>query len=74
MSFMSEDGVEANAQTFAALFECVERSNVEDKLSVLNNYKQKMLEKVCLYYICLNFIKVIKKNTSLPGIRTLDLD
>ncbi|XP_072944627.1 DNA-directed RNA polymerase, mitochondrial [Epargyreus clarus] len=45
MTFMSEDGVDANAQTYAALFECVERSSVEDKFSVLNNYRQKMLQK-----------------------------
>ncbi|XP_041982411.1 DNA-directed RNA polymerase, mitochondrial [Aricia agestis] len=45
LSFMSEDGIQPNAQSYAAIFECVERSDVEDKISVLNNYYSEMQEK-----------------------------
>ncbi|KAH9639621.1 hypothetical protein HF086_010028 [Spodoptera exigua] len=45
LSYMSEDGVEANPQTFAAMFECVERSNEQDKVELLQEYKHQMLQK-----------------------------
>lgn len=48
LSNMSEDGVEANPQTFAAVFECIERSDVEDKLTLLEHYKEQMDQKVCI--------------------------
>lgn len=46
LSSMAADGVEPNAQTFAATFECIERSNVADKLQILRHYQQVMQEKV----------------------------
>ncbi|KAI8439642.1 hypothetical protein MSG28_013355 [Choristoneura fumiferana] len=45
LSSMATDGVEPNAQTFAATFECIERSNVNDKLQILRHYQQVMQEK-----------------------------
>ncbi|KPI99844.1 DNA-directed RNA polymerase, mitochondrial [Papilio xuthus] len=44
LSFMQEDGVISNAQTFAAIYECIERSNIKQKSSVLEFYNQKMQE------------------------------
>lgn len=43
---MLKENIAVNAQTFAAMFECVERSKVEDKNSVLSYYRQIMQEKV----------------------------
>lgn len=45
---MSEEKVEANPQSFAAVFECIERSSVEDKLEILEYYKKQMDQKVCI--------------------------
>ncbi|CAH0588916.1 unnamed protein product [Chrysodeixis includens] len=45
LSHMAEDGVEANPQTFAAVFESIERSETEDKLAELQHYKEKMDQK-----------------------------
>ncbi|XP_059048720.1 DNA-directed RNA polymerase, mitochondrial [Achroia grisella] len=45
LSFMSEDGIERSAQTYAAVFECIERSSVEDKNSVLESYRGQMEDK-----------------------------
>lgn len=51
---MAEDGVQANPQTFAAVFECIERSEVEDKLAELQHYKEQMEQKVCLEFFSIN--------------------
>lgn len=45
LSNMSEDGVEANPQTFAAVFECIERSTAGDKMELLEYYKEQMKQK-----------------------------
>ncbi|XP_063895099.1 DNA-directed RNA polymerase, mitochondrial [Helicoverpa armigera] len=45
LSFMSEDGVEPNPQTFAAVYECVERSAEENKVELLQQYKDQMDQK-----------------------------
>ncbi|KAG6451382.1 hypothetical protein O3G_MSEX007099 [Manduca sexta] len=45
LTFMSEDGVEVNAQTFAAVFECVERSQEENKHILLQYYNMIMQDK-----------------------------
>ncbi|XP_045488794.1 DNA-directed RNA polymerase, mitochondrial [Pieris rapae] len=42
---MLANDVAVNAQTFAAMFECVERSEVEEKNTVLSYYRQVMEEK-----------------------------
>ena len=46
LSIMYEDKIEPNAQTFAAIFECIERSNLFDKHSILDYYNKQMEEKV----------------------------
>lgn len=46
LSFMSEDQVEPNAQTYAAIFECVERSDLINKNLALHYYHSQMQEKV----------------------------
>lgn len=52
-SHMSDDGVKANPQTFAAMFECVERSEEQDKVELLQDYKQQMQQMVIFYnFIC----------------------
>lgn len=43
---MEEDGITPNAQTFAAIFECIEKSVTKQKPTVLEFYNQKMQEKV----------------------------
>lgn len=45
LSFMSEDGVEPNPQTFAAVFECIERSAEDNKVELLQQYKDQMDQK-----------------------------
>ncbi|CAH1639276.1 unnamed protein product [Spodoptera littoralis] len=45
LSHMSEDGVKPNPQTFAAMFECVERSEEQNKVELLQHYKQMMEQK-----------------------------
>nr|XP_049705055.1 DNA-directed RNA polymerase, mitochondrial [Helicoverpa armigera] len=45
LSFMSEDGVEPNPQTFAAVFECIERSAADNKVELLQQYKDQMDQK-----------------------------
>ncbi|CAH0725565.1 unnamed protein product, partial [Brenthis ino] len=45
LSMMSEDNIEPNAQTFAAIFECIERTNLSDKTSFLKYYREQMHEK-----------------------------
>ncbi|CAH0400996.1 unnamed protein product [Chilo suppressalis] len=45
LSFMVESGVEANEQTYAAIFECIERSELRDKVSTLKFYHKIMQEK-----------------------------
>ncbi|XP_045500469.1 DNA-directed RNA polymerase, mitochondrial isoform X2 [Colias croceus] len=45
LSYMFSDGINVNAQTFAAIFECVERSQMVDKITVLNYYRKLMEEK-----------------------------
>ncbi|XP_068617783.1 DNA-directed RNA polymerase, mitochondrial [Battus philenor] len=44
-SLMEEDGVPLNAQSYSAIFECVERSHIPDKQTVLEFYYQQMQEK-----------------------------
>lgn len=46
LSQMWEGQVELNHQTYAAIFECVERSNVQDKKTLLEHYHKQMQEKV----------------------------
>lgn len=46
LSDMTEDKIEPNAQTFAALFECVERSP-DSKVELLDKYHSIMQNKVC---------------------------
>ncbi|KAJ0174512.1 hypothetical protein K1T71_009620 [Dendrolimus kikuchii] len=45
LKMMSEDRVEPNAQSFAAIFECLERSNMADKESLLKYFNNMMAEK-----------------------------
>ncbi|CAG9788852.1 unnamed protein product [Diatraea saccharalis] len=45
LSFMTEGKVEPNEQSFAAIFECVERSELSDKVSILKFYRKLMQEK-----------------------------
>ncbi|CAG4960033.1 unnamed protein product [Parnassius apollo] len=45
LSFMEQDGVNLNAQSYAAMFECVERSQIPNKLTVLEFYRQQLQEK-----------------------------
>ncbi|CAG9564536.1 unnamed protein product [Danaus chrysippus] len=45
LSFMSEDQIEPNAQTYAAVFECVERSHMTDKEAILNDFHQVIKDK-----------------------------
>ncbi|KAM3965715.1 LOW QUALITY PROTEIN: mitochondrial RNA polymerase [Aphomia sociella] len=45
LSFMSEDGVEPNAQTYGAVFECIQRSGLNDKDLLLKHYSQQMEDK-----------------------------
>ncbi|XP_053610663.1 DNA-directed RNA polymerase, mitochondrial [Plodia interpunctella] len=45
LMFMSEDAIEPNAQTYAAIFECIERNERVDKLTLLNFYHKIMEEK-----------------------------
>ncbi|XP_013189813.2 DNA-directed RNA polymerase, mitochondrial isoform X1 [Amyelois transitella] len=42
---MSEDGIEPNAQTYAAVFESIERCERDDKLTLLNFFNKSMEEK-----------------------------
>ncbi|CAK1555600.1 unnamed protein product [Leptosia nina] len=42
LSQMGEGGIEMNAQTFAAIFECVQRTDIEEKNKVLNFYQKLM--------------------------------
>ncbi|VVC87266.1 unnamed protein product, partial [Leptidea sinapis] len=45
LSYMSEDGITMDAQTYAAVFECVERSDLIEKEAVLNIYHKQMMDK-----------------------------
>lgn len=45
---MAEDKVEPNAQTFAAVFECIEKSDLRNKRLVLDDYHRQMQEKVII--------------------------
>lgn len=45
LSFMHEDCIAPNAQTFAAVFECIERS-ASDHLPLLHFYYRQMQDKV----------------------------
>ncbi|KAI5638464.1 DNA-directed RNA polymerase, mitochondrial [Phthorimaea operculella] len=42
LGFMREDNITPNAQTFAAVFETIERSHATDKLTLLNHYLRDM--------------------------------
>ncbi|XP_050347708.1 DNA-directed RNA polymerase, mitochondrial [Nymphalis io] len=45
LSFMSDDKIEPNEQTFAAIFECVERTDLNNKNSMLGYYYREMQNK-----------------------------
>ncbi|XP_061718880.1 DNA-directed RNA polymerase, mitochondrial [Cydia pomonella] len=45
LTSMATDGIAPNAQTYAATFECIERSNIKDKEPVLQQYYEQMQEK-----------------------------
>lgn len=45
LTHMKEDGIVMNPQTFAAIFECIERSQLHNKYDVLNIYYNMMTEK-----------------------------
>ncbi|CAK1587142.1 unnamed protein product [Parnassius mnemosyne] len=45
LSFMEQDGVTLNAQSYAAMFECIERSQIPNKTTVLEFYHQQLQEK-----------------------------
>ncbi|CAB3230717.1 unnamed protein product [Arctia plantaginis] len=47
LSYMSQDKIQMNAQTYAAMFECIERSrkNPDEKLDLLSHYEQEMRHK-----------------------------
>ena len=55
LSNMAEDGVEANPQTFAAVFECIERSDADEKIELLEYYKEQMNEKVSVILCYFDF-------------------
>ncbi|XP_075980404.1 mitochondrial RNA polymerase [Anticarsia gemmatalis] len=42
---MSEDGIQMDAQTYAAVFECIERTDPINKLDLLKHYQQEMYGK-----------------------------
>lgn len=48
VSFMESDSVEGNTQTFAAIFESIQRSQLLNKRNILNIYHNKMNEKVSI--------------------------
>lgn len=43
---MKQDELPLNAQSYAAIFECVERSDMSQKLPVLEFYYRQMQERV----------------------------
>lgn len=43
---MSEDKIEPNEQTFATIFECIERTDLINKHSILGFYHREMQNKV----------------------------
>ncbi|KAL4703702.1 hypothetical protein ACJJTC_004117 [Scirpophaga incertulas] len=45
LSFMAEGEIKPNAQTYAAVFECVERSNIGDKVTILKFYQKQLEER-----------------------------
>ncbi|KAJ2945772.1 hypothetical protein O0L34_g614 [Tuta absoluta] len=45
LGFMREDNITPNAQTFAAVFESIERSHATDKLTLLHHYLRDMQDK-----------------------------
>lgn len=49
---MSQDKIEMNAQTYAAVFECIERCviNPDEKFNLLFQYEQEMCNKVSMAY------------------------
>lgn len=63
---MSKDGIEPNPQTFAATFECIERSHSQNKLALFKHHYQIMqqkvrnselwLDKTYLLYFCLYYL------------------
>ncbi|CAH2250120.1 jg6847 [Pararge aegeria aegeria] len=74
LSFMSEDRVEPNAQTFAAVFECVERSNLVDKNSALHCYHTQMQEQGLTLNDLLDKTKFLhnQREMVLKAVRRLD--
>lgn len=45
LSYMNTDGIAMNAHTYAIVFECVERSNIENKIDLLTHYEKEMDDK-----------------------------
>ncbi|XP_023945104.2 DNA-directed RNA polymerase, mitochondrial [Bicyclus anynana] len=74
LSFMAEDHVEPNAQTFAAILECVERSNLIDKNSILHYYYRQMQEKGLTLNDLLDKTKFLRnqRDMVLKAVRRLD--
>lgn len=52
---MQADSIEMTAQSYAAVFECVERSNIYDKYDLLNNYRKEMSLKVKNYVYLISY-------------------
>ncbi|XP_045774865.1 DNA-directed RNA polymerase, mitochondrial isoform X2 [Maniola jurtina] len=74
LSFMSEDQVEPNAQTFAAIFECVERSDLINKNLALHYYHSQMQEKGLTLNDLLDKTKFLQnqREVVLKAVRRLD--
>ncbi|XP_049876277.1 DNA-directed RNA polymerase, mitochondrial [Pectinophora gossypiella] len=74
LSFMREDGIQADAQTFAAVFECIERSQVSDKLTLLNFYYREMQDKNIILNDLLDKTKFLydQREVVLKAVRRID--
>lgn len=58
LTFMREDEIAPSAQSYAAVFECIERSPLVDKVSVLNFYTKEMQEHVSYLQMLFTYLSV----------------
>lgn len=59
LTFMREDEITPSAQTYAVAFECIERSPLVDKVSMLNFYAKEMQEHVRYLDLCLQNYNIV---------------
>ncbi|XP_028178400.1 DNA-directed RNA polymerase, mitochondrial [Ostrinia furnacalis] len=74
LSKMTEDKIEINHQTYAALFECIERSGMRDKNTLLEHYHKQMQEKGMTLNDLLDKSKFLydQREVVLAAVRRLD--